>query len=224
MTSRTACQSLLRLNVIQFHQRLAVVNFRFAAIHLTPFHIENFVFVAHEFLRLAMASQAPLHLQRRRLENNRHLIDATMTGRAADSLIHMNAVIEIDVIGKIVNPRPLKRFAGAETCTHWLQIGTIGPNLFMAIHANGGRGNSRGRLSFDGSMTITTIDAVVSHMMFMAELNGLLNLNKLAGVPGRATNLSRNPQRGYQNKDSPKDRGLGQRVRTVVKNLWHRRS
>jgi hypothetical protein len=55
-------------------------------------------------------------------------------------------------------------------------------------------------------------------------LNGLLNFNPLAGVPGRTTNLGSNPQRCEQNKDRSEDGGLRQSVRTVMKNLWHRRS
>jgi hypothetical protein len=61
-------------------------------------------------------------------------------------------------------------------------------------------------------------------MMFVAELDGLLNFNPLAGVPGRATDLSSHPQGGYQNKDRSEDGSLRQRVRTVMKDLWHRRS
>lgn len=68
-----------------------------------------------------------------------------MTSRAPDPFVDVNAVIEINVVGKIVNPRPLQRFAGAKTGADGLQIWTIGPNLFVAIHADGSRRNTRGR-------------------------------------------------------------------------------
>jgi hypothetical protein len=35
-------------------------------------------------------------------------------------------------------------------------------------------------------MAITAINAVISDVMFMAELDGLLSLDPLAGIPGRA--------------------------------------
>ena len=73
-------------------------------------------------------------------------------------------------------------------------------------------------------MTVATIDSVIARVMFVAELDGLLNFNPLAGVPGRATNLSGDPQGSQENEERSKDGGLRQRVRAVMKNLWHRRS
>lgn len=147
-----------------------------------------------------------------------------MASRAADSLVHMNAVIEINVVGKIVDPSPFQRFAGSKTRAHGLQIGTIGPNLLVAIHAHGGRRNTRGRSGLYRSVAIAAIDAIIARVMLVAELDGLLNFNPLAGIPGRATDLSGNPEGGYHNEDRSEDGGLRQRVRAVMKNLWHCRS
>jgi hypothetical protein len=72
-------------------------------------------------------------------------------------------------------------------------------------------------------MSITAINTVVSHVMFMAELNGLLTLNPLAGIPGRAIQFDCDPQRCDKNKYSAIDRDFGQRVGAVMKDLWHRR-
>ena len=66
-------------------------------------------------LRVAVAIQAPAHFQGVGLPHERHLIHATVAAFAADSLSDVNAVVEIHKIGQIVNPRPLNRFAGAET-------------------------------------------------------------------------------------------------------------
>ena len=59
--------------------------------------------------------------------------------------------------------------------------------------------------------------------MFMAELDGLLSLDPLAGIPGRAVQFDSNPERGDKNKYGAIDRDFGQRVGAVMKDLWHRR-
>jgi hypothetical protein len=73
-------------------------------------------------------------------------------------------------------------------------------------------------------VAITTIDAVISDVMFVTELDGLRNFNPLTRVPGRTANLCRNPQSGQQEKYGSEDSGLRQPVGTVMKYLWHRRS
>lgn len=83
-----------------------------------------------------MTLEAPLHLQSRRLISNGHLIDATMTSRAADAFIYMNAVIEIGIVRKIVNPDPFHWFAVAKAGSHRLKVRTVGPDLFVTAHAD----------------------------------------------------------------------------------------
>ena len=131
-----------------------------------------------------MTLQTPLHLQRRCLIEDRHLVDSSVTRRTTNALLHVNAVIEIRVIRQVVDSNPLDRFAGAKTRAHWFEIRTVGPDLFVAVHARRGRRQARGRRRFDGSVTVAAIDTVVTDVMFMTELNGLLTFDPLAGVPG----------------------------------------
>ena len=72
-------------------------------------------------------------------------------------------------------------------------------------------------------MTVTTIDAVVTDVVFMTELNRLLPLNPLTGVPRRAVQLNRNPQQGNSYKNGAINRDFRQRVCAVMEDLWHRR-
>ena len=85
-----------------------------------------------------MAFETPFHLQRRRLVNNRHLIDLAVTRRTADTFIHVNTVIEVDIIREVVHANPLDRLARLKARAHRFQRGTVGPDLFMTIHANRG--------------------------------------------------------------------------------------
>jgi hypothetical protein len=66
-----------------------------------------------------------------------------MTGNATDSFVHMDAVVEIDEIGKIVHPGPIDGSVLPETAADGLEHGTVGPDLRMAIHARLRRGNPR---------------------------------------------------------------------------------
>jgi len=56
-------------------------------------------------------------------------------------LFHVNAVVEINVIGKIVNLGPLDRLIRSEAFPYGLQRRTVDPDLRVAVHARLGRRN-----------------------------------------------------------------------------------
>ena len=60
-----------------------------------PIHIGDLIVRAQILLRIAMAIETPLHGQRLGLKHERHLIDLAVAGGATNTLIHVNAVIEI---------------------------------------------------------------------------------------------------------------------------------
>src|SRR5438477_2732872 len=71
-----------------------------------PGHIEKFLARPNEFLRITVAFEAPFHVKRTHSPGDGHLIDTTMAGGTTESLCDMDAVIEVNVIGQIVHPRP----------------------------------------------------------------------------------------------------------------------
>src|SRR5215813_5930662 len=146
-----------------------------------------------------------------------------MTRRATHAFIHMNRVIEVGEVRQVMHAHPLKRLAGLETCAHWLEIRTVGPNLFVTAHANRGRRNPCGRRSLDRRMTVTAVNAVIADVVLVTELNWLLALDVRARVPARAVDLGGDKQRGDQNEYRAEDRGPRQIVCAVTENLWHRR-
>ena len=93
----------------------------------------------------------------------------------------------------------------------------------MAVHARRGRRQARGRRRFDGSVTVAAIDAVVTDVMFMTELNGLLTFDPLAGVPGGTIQLDSDPKQSDDYEYSAINRDFRQRVRAVMEDLWHLR-
>ncbi len=89
-----------------------------------------------------MTVQTPFHLQGRVVIHQGHAIHRPMAGVAAHTLVDVNAVIEINEVGQIVDPGPHQRFIGAETLAHGLEHGSLGPDLRVAVHAGFGRWNS----------------------------------------------------------------------------------
>jgi hypothetical protein len=72
-------------------------------------------------------------------------------------------------------------------------------------------------------VTVAAVDAVIAHMMFVTELNRLLALDVLAGVPAGAVDFGGDKERRDENKDCAEDCGSSQIVRAMTENLWHRR-
>ena len=85
-----------------------------------------------------MTLQTPLHLQRRRLIEDRHVVDPAVTRRTTDAFLNVNAVIEVRVVRQVVYAYPFDRLAGAETCAHRFEVWTIRPDLFVTAHARRG--------------------------------------------------------------------------------------
>ena len=152
-----------------------------------PLHVENLVFGTNVLGRIAMTIEAPLHIQRRGLEYQGHLIDRAMTRGATDALIDVDAVIEIDVIGEPVNLDPLDRLIGAVTLADWFEVRGIVEQYRVAIHAGFSRRNAGVGGGFHAVMTITTINAVVAHVVFVAELHGLHARDTLVRDVGRSS-------------------------------------
>ena len=169
-----------------------------------------------------MTIQAPLHLQRRCLIRNRHLIDLSMTRRTTHTLVYMNAVIEIGEVRQVVHSNPFDRLASAKALANRLQIRAVRPNLFVTAHAGGGCRQPGGRSRFDRSVAVATVNAIVADVMLVTKLDWLLALNPLSRVPRGAVQLSRDPQQRNENKNGAIDRQLCQRVSAVMKNLRHR--
>jgi hypothetical protein len=220
MTRRTARQNIRSLNAKSLNQ---LKPFLLLIRRRSPFHIEDFRTRPHKILRTAMTFQTPFHLQRISLRHHRHLIDAAVTGRAADAFADMNRVIEISEVRQVVHANPFQGLARFETGAYRLEIRTVGPNLFVTVHADRRRRHAGRRGRLNRGVAVTTVDAVIADVMLVTELDWLLAFDPLAGVPSRASDLCRDPQRQQQNKNRAVDRGPRQIVRAVTENLWHRR-
>ena len=72
-----------------------------------------------------------------------HFIDLTVTFKAADTAIHVNGVIKVNIVWKLVNLNPWDRLATGIAVTHGLKFFAQHLNLIVAIHTGARRGNVR---------------------------------------------------------------------------------
>src|SRR5690242_18024025 len=92
-----------------------------------------------------------------------------MAATATDSLVHVNAVVEVNEVRKIMHADPLQVFSGAEAFTDRFQHGRIGPDLRVAVHA-GASGRNAGEIrGLHRSVAIAAIDAQAADVVLMAE-------------------------------------------------------
>src|SRR6185295_5534641 len=94
--------------------------------------VENGVARPDVALRVSMAVEAPFHLERLLLPHQRHAIHLAMAGRAADALLHMDAVVEVHEVGEIVDAGPLDGGVGAEARAHRFEKRAVRKNLGVA--------------------------------------------------------------------------------------------
>jgi hypothetical protein len=80
-------------------------------------------------LRVFMAINAPPHIKRVASPGDGHPADLSVARRTADSLVDMNAVVEIDKIGKGVHSRPQDGLIGSVAFPNGFQYCGVSPNL-----------------------------------------------------------------------------------------------
>jgi hypothetical protein len=149
-----------------------------------PGCVKDLIAGPDEPLGRAMAFQAPLHVQSFRLPKEGHPVDAAMASITADSLAHVDAVIEVDKVGQVIDSSPCDWLPRAKALAYRFQNRAIGPDLGVAIHAYlSSRHTGVGGLLYRG-VTIATVDADATDVMLVAERHRLLNRDVDVGCVG----------------------------------------
>jgi hypothetical protein len=200
---------------------LAVDDYRIRTRGLLVTHVEDFAARAQVILRGAMAGQAPLHLQTFLLVHQGHLVDWAVTGVAADSFVDMNAVIEIDEVGQLVDACPLQRLAGFVAGADGLEELGVGPDLRVAVHARLGRRNASEARSLDRGVAVAAIDAESGDVVLMAERDGLRLADPGVGDVGGTLDFHGHPAEGSNYEYRAENCGAGQSIRAAMKDLRH---
>ena len=183
----------LLLNVIGLYELFALLHLLSRSFPIRPdgfgrfrlIHLKNIFFPSDEFCRVLMAFQAPFHVQRVLLIHERHFIDRPVAGDARHTLSDVDAMVEVDEIGEVMNAVPLHRLSRAIGVANGLKQCGVGPNLRVTGHTRFRGRNSRKCRLLDGTMTIPAVDPQASHVMLMAKRDGLITENSLVGEIGR---------------------------------------
>src|SRR5262249_54770132 len=144
-----------------------------------------------------------------------------MATGATYTFIYVNAVIEVDEVRQIVDPRPLNGLSAAEAVAHGLQHGGVGPDQCMTFHASLRRRNAGKAGLFDRRVAVTAIEPQPGDMVLVAERDGLLRGYVLAGDVRRALQLEQRRSHRRKKKNRAKNAGPCQRIGTAVKDLCH---
>lgn len=134
----------------------------------------------------------------------------------------MNAVIEIDEVRKIVHACPSDRLARPPALADRLEIGAVRPDLRMAIHTGLGRRDACIGELLDSRMTVTAVDAVISDVMFVTELNGLFPGEICLCVVRGPVEFEQKPDDYCDEENRAEDANFRNEVGTSMKDLTHR--
>src|SRR5205823_13661976 len=126
-------------------------------------------------LWIAVTFQAPGQLEGLRRPGQRHPVDLPMASRAADALLDVDAVVEVDEVAQDVDPIPLQRLTALEALADRLQHRAPGPDLRVAVHAGLGRGHAGERGLLHRGVAVPTVDPVVADMMLVTEWHRLVD-------------------------------------------------
>src|SRR5579862_2431050 len=173
-------------------------------------------------LGIPMALEAPLHLQRLFLPHERHSIDLPVARRAADALVYVNAVVEVDEVRQIVDPRPLDAAIAAEAGAHRLEVRAVRENLRMTIHAGPRRRDAGKRRVLDRGVAVPAVETVAGDVPLVAELNRLFARDARLRHPRRTIDFREESEQAGDEEHGAKNTDAGDGVRAAMKNLRHR--
>jgi hypothetical protein len=168
VTRRTVCDALNVVFLNQLAALLLLIRGR------CPGHTEDLVPGPNEPLRVPVAVETPTHVESVDLSHQGHLVNLPVAGGASDTLLYMDAVVEVDKVGKIVNSPPLQRLPGAVAVANRLEDGSVGPHLRVTGHAGVSGRDSCRRTLFNRGVAVTAIDTQAVDVMLVTEHHRLL--------------------------------------------------
>ena len=156
------------------------------------------------------------------LVNERHLIDAPVTGDAADALGDVDGVVEVTVVTELVDAIPGNRLVGLQALADGFEHLAPDPYLLMAVHAGLRRRDAREGGILNRGVTKTTIDAQFGDVVMVAERHRLFSRDADVRGVGRAREDGQRPADPGEREDGAVDADERQRVETSMKYLGHR--
>ena len=188
-----------------------------------PIQIEDLVERTDVFFGRAMAIETPFHIQRVGFPRERHLVQLPVARDAADAMIDVDAVVEKNEVGGLIDPVPAQRLVAGKAVPDRSEDGSIFPDLRMAGHARFGGGHAGEGRFFDGRMTEAAIEAQAEDMMFMAEGHRLGERSHFPSCPRRPINGVQEPAASGNQKPDAENACSRNCIGAPAENLRHNR-
>ena len=80
---------------------------------------------ADKILRVAMALETPAHAERLGLVDRLHVIDLAVATHATDAAVHVRRVVEVGVVGHVVDFHPGDRLPGGPAIADRLELRVV---------------------------------------------------------------------------------------------------
>ena len=187
-------------------------------------HAEHFRLGPQVLLRVAMATNAPLHEQRLGLKREVHLVDLAVATLATHALRHVNRVVEIGVVRHVVDAVPLHRFVFVITLAQGFEDVGTRPHLLVAVHAGLGRRDAGEVRIFYRGVAVAAIDSELADVVSVAECDGLGNDFFPTGGIARTVERRQPDARERERHRQPEHEHPTQWVHTLREYLGHPRS
>ena len=168
-----------------------------------------------------MALDAPLHQQRLVLVGQVHLVDFTVAGVTADTLGHVDRVIEVRVVRQVMHAFPRNRLVLLKAFANRPEHFRAGPHLLMAVHAGLRRRDACEGRGLHTRVAIPAIDAQFTHVMLVTERHGLIDDIAFAGDVGRSVDNGPAEDRADEKQGEAEHGDPCDRVHAAVENLGH---
>ena len=120
-----------------------------------------------------MAVETPTHAERRHQRDRFHFVDAAVAGDATHARRQVRAMVEIGVVGKVVDANPAHRPACGSALSNGCKLFAVSLHELMTVHAGLGRGDVRDRGKLDRGVTVPAIETKLADMELVAVGNGL---------------------------------------------------
>lgn len=167
--------------------------------------------------RIAMAIEAERHAERLGVLDFVHLVDLAVTLDTTDAAVHMDGVIEIDVVRRLVDLHPRNGPSRGGAFADQRKLGIVLEHLIVAVHARARGGNVREPRSFHRTVAIAAVHAHLLDVDVVGKRDRLDGLVADPRVLGRAIIPDRTHD-GRANQHHPDDDHQGQPIGPLRKN------
>ncbi len=161
---------------------LALFELALGTLGVLPVEVGDERGVAKDLFRLAMTLQTPAHGERLGVADDFHLVDLAVALDAGDAAGDVHGVVEINVVGGLMDAHPRHGVAGGVALAHRGEQGAVGLDLVVTVHARlGGRHVGVAGL-LDVAVTVAAIQTQLAGVQRVAERDGLIGGVAHAGV------------------------------------------